>query len=440
MGIDSPAQSFASWLRCATVAAVAMATTAAAYAQAPPSSHRTPMARDNYGNQMAYGGGDCDAYCSDQGGGPYVPMDGGFTGPFPMGEGGTSPPIGYDLMNDVGVEGYQVDQRGPHYWDFRAEAVYMERDETFERDIDFTSLNVGQNIVLSSNQLEYDEEYGFRLMGRYDICPLSVLEFGYMGVYNFESSATAVDPNGNLFSLFSRPAPGQGDFGINPLGVNLAGGPLPFTERAIEQSISIESDLQTAEISYRRYWLGWSPRISGTLLAGFRYTKLNEEFQFNTIGTPNVDPVFDNPAFEYTVDADNDLAGFQTGAEMWVGLIQGLRLGVEGKGGIYNNHYSLANDYTTFNGDAVDDFLSEEESDNEVAFIGEASVDLVADVLPSWSLRVGYEVLFIDSVVLAGENVNEQSPFGNQGVFVPLDAEDGDVFYHGGHAGIEYIW
>lgn len=440
MGIDSPARSFASWLRCATVAAVTMTTTAATYAQAPPSSYRAPVSRDNYGNQMAYGGGGSDAYCSDQGAGPYVPMDGGFTGPFPMGEGGTSPPIGYDLMNDVGVEGYQVDQRGPHYWDFRAEAVYMERDETFERDIDFTSLNVGQNIVLSSNQLEYDEEYGFRLMGRYDICPLSVLEFGYMGVYNFESSATAVDPNGNLFSLFSRPAPGQGDFGINPLGVNLPGGPLPFTERAIEHSISIESDLQTAEISYRRYWLGWSPRISGTLLAGFRYTKLNEEFQFNTIGTPNVDPVFDNPAFEYTVDADNDLAGFQTGADMWIGLIQGLRLGVEGKGGIYNNHYSVENNYIAFNGDVADEFFSGEFDDNQVAFIGEASVDLVADILPSWSLRVGYEALFINSLVLATDNVNEQSPFGNQGPFVPLENEQSDVFYHGGHAGIEYIW
>ena len=32
---------------------------------------------------------------------------------------------------------------------------------------------------------------------------------------------------------------------------------MPQTEQAVTQSISIESDLQTAEISYRRYWLGW---------------------------------------------------------------------------------------------------------------------------------------------------------------------------------------
>ena len=55
-----------------------------------------------------------------------------------MGAGGTNPPVGYDLMNDVGIEGYMVDQRGPHYFDIRAEAVYLDRNEAFEQDIDFT--------------------------------------------------------------------------------------------------------------------------------------------------------------------------------------------------------------------------------------------------------------------------------------------------------------
>lgn len=367
-------------------------------------------------------------------------MQGGFTGPFPMGQGGTSPPLGYDLMNDVGVEGTLTDQRGPYFFDIRLETVWLTPDNTFARDVDFTSLNVGDNVVLSSSDLDYDAEFGFRLLGRWDVGACSVLEFGYMGIFDFESSATVRDPNGNLFSLFSRPAPGQGQFGINPVGVALPGGPLPFTERAIEHSISIESDLQTAEITYRRYWLGWIPRISGTLLAGFRYTRLTEEFQFNTIGTPNVDPVFDNPAFEYAIEAENNLFGFQGGGDMWIGLSQGLRFGTEVKAGIYDNDFKLEHNYTLFDGAEAFDFINAEESDDEVAFIAEASVDLVADILPSWSLRIGYEVLFIDSVVLAGENFNEQSPFGNQGDFVVPDDEQSDIFYHGGHAGIEYIW
>lgn len=367
----------------------------------------------------------------------------GFTGPMPMGYGGTTPPVGYDLMNDVGTEGYLIDQRGPHYFDVRAEAVYLERDETFGEEIDFTVEDVGGPVVLSSSDLEYDWEPGFRIVGRYDICPLSVLEFGYMGIYSFEDSATFVDQNDpDLFSLFS-------EFGTNPVTVTAPGGPMPETERASEHSISIESTLQTAEISYRRYWVGWSPRISGTLLGGFRYTKLNEEFEFSSQGSetlPN-DPTGPLAALDYTVDADNDLAGFQTGGDIWVGLMQGLRIGAEGKAGLYANHYSLTNEVVTTPLGTTPPTLLEEFDEDQAAFIGEASVDLVADVLPSVSLRVGYEVLFIDSVVLAGENFNTGSPYnpgpvdnGLGPLRTPFVEDDSDVFYHGGHAGIEFIW
>jgi hypothetical protein len=92
--------------------------------------------------------------------------------------------------------------------------------------------------------------------------------------------------------------------------------------------------------------------------------------------------------------------------------------------------------------------LEESEVENQPAFIAEASVDIVADILPSWSLRAGYEVLFINSVVLAGENFNTGSPFNqdpdNPNIFgpvrVPFVEDQSDVFYHGWHAGVEYIW
>ncbi len=425
------------------------------------SGGRRPTSVDAYGNPMivpagfcqpcnGYGesGGNCGCYddCNGYGGcnggcyGPAPCSGGGFNSSMPMGAGGTDPPIGYDLMNDTGVEGDLADQRGPHYFDVRAEAVFLRRDKTFEQNIDFTSLNVGNTIVLSSRELDFDPGVGFRLLGRYDICPLSVVEFGYMGIFDYQSSATANDPAGNLYSLFSRPAPGTGLFGTNPVGVTNPGGPLPFTERAIKHSISFESDLQTAEISYRRYWLGWSPRISGTLLAGFRYTRVGEEFEFNTLGTPNVDPVFTNPAFRNSLDAENNLSGFQAGGDIWVSLMQGFRVGTEGKAGIYDNHYKFTNQTAQGNAGAFVPATFEQFRDDKVAFIGEASVDLVADILPSVSLRAGYEVLFLNSLVLAGENFNQTSPFGNQGTRVPFVNDDGQLFYYGAHAGIEYIW
>jgi putative beta barrel porin BBP7 len=403
----------------------------------------------------------------DGGGGPYYGGDpyggggpmaqGGFMGPFPMGAGGTDPPIGYDLMNDVGIQGDLVDQRGPHYFDLRAEAVFLNRDVTFGPNIIFTKEDVFPNGVtrLTSNQLDYGTTPGFRVVGRYDILPLSVVEFGYTGVFNFNSSATFRDPDEgtqgfvpDLYSLWS----GFGNDAVFP-NVTQPGGPGPFTERALQHSISIESDLQSAEISYRRYWLGWIPRVSGTWLAGFRYTRLNEEFEFESIGGETVpytnpsDPTLPIAEFDYAVDADNNLAGFQAGGDIWVCLTQGLRFGTEGKLGVYNNHYVLTSKAVTTPFSPLPPSLFERERENQPAFIGELSIDLVADVLPSVSIRVGYELLVINSVVLAGENFNTGSPY-NPG---PLDnglgplreefvKDQSEVVYQGGHIGIEYIW
>jgi hypothetical protein len=370
----------------------------------------------------------------------------GFTGPIPMGDGGTSPPVGYDLMNDAGIEGFMVDQRGPHYFDVRAEAVYLERDETFGEEVQFSQEDLNGPIVLTSDDLEFDWEPGFRIIGRMDIGPLSVLEFGYMGIYSYEDQASFEDPDGTLFSLFSAQEPGEPPFGVNPPTVSNPGGDFPFSERAIEHSISIESSLQTAEILYRRYWVGYIPRISGTLLAGFRYTRVGEEFEFDTVGTPNQPNTVANPRMEYTLEADNNLAGFETGGDIWVALCQGMRIGAEGKVGLYNNHHRVENEFTFFDGDNV---VPQQAfpfngpfgfDGDKAALLAEASADVVVNVLPSVSLRAGYEVLFINALVLAGENFSEQSPYGNQGNFVPVEEDEGELLYHGGHAGIEFVW
>jgi hypothetical protein len=397
--------------------------------------------------------GGCDCYgdgggCNNCGPG----CQGGYPGCCPMGAGGTDPSVGEDLMNDTGMEGNLVDQRGPHYFDIRAEGVFLQRDKSFGKNIDFTSLNVGNvastNVVLRTDQLDIeDPQGGFRVVGRYDICPLSVVEFGYTGVFGWDDKASFSDPTNNLYSLFSRPNPGTGTFGSDPPNVNDPLGPMPFSERASFQSIELSSDLQTAEISYRRYWLGYSPRISGTLLGGFRYTKVNENFAFRTQGSgPFRDPPFDQQSLPlaslaYTEDCDNNLAGLQIGSDIWVSLFQGLRIGTEGKVGIYNNHATLTNRISTNPQNVQPPSLVEEFKDNHVSLIAEGSADLVADLMPSVSLRVGYEVLFLNELALAGENFNPSSPYGNQAdPRVPFIDTHGELFYHGAHVGLEYTW
>jgi hypothetical protein len=312
------------------------------------------------------------------------------------------------------------------------EAVSMIRDKTFNPDITFSRLGESGPFVLSSNQLDYNYETGFRVMGRYDLCPLTVLEFGYMGIFNWNTSASFTDPNpvnpqtGNLFSLFSQ-------FGTNPATVAVPGGPMPDTERSITQSLFLTSNLQNVEMNVRRYWVGFSPCVSGTCLAGFRYTRLYEDFIFDTVGEAHGN---------YNTRAENNLAGFQTGGDIWVHIWQGFRVGAEGKVGIADNHYSVTNTFLATSSSLSPPTIHEEFSKDIPALVTDASLDAVCDVCPSWSIRAGYEILFLNSVALAGDNFNTASPYqlAGQATRVPFVADQSSAFYHGFHLGFEYIW
>jgi hypothetical protein len=383
------------------------------------------------GHPGGYGYGGCSSSCG---------CDGGSNCGM-----GTYPPFEDDDENYSLLRPFRTEQCGPHYFDIRMEAVFLTRDETFNQQVNFTSLNVvnpmmpdPSQFVVRSDQLDFGTEPGFRIMGRYDIGALSVLEFGYMGLESLDASASFTDPDpvdaetGNLYSLFS-------DFvqfpALLPAGVTIPDGPLPYTERSITHSITLETELHVAEMTYRRYWVGYNPCVSGTLLCGFRFTRLREDFDFSTSGEAEG---------QYLMIAKNDLAGFQTGGDVWVHLLRGLRAGAEGKLGLYNNHYTLD---TTFNTDpAIEPPLVDEHFEKDIpAFIGEASFDVVADLTPSWSLRAGYEVHFLNSLVLTGENFNTGTVYtGQPGVLlpprVPFLWDQGNAFYHGGHIGAEFVW
>jgi hypothetical protein len=163
---------------------------------------------------------------------------------------------------------------------------------------------------------------------------------------------------------------------------------------------------------------------------------LREDFRFQAVG--EAEGLYDE-------NIKNDMAGFQTGGDVWLHVRQGVRIGAEGKVGLMNNHYTLVN---TFSTDPVagtpPDFTESFEKD-QPALTVEASADLVWDVCPSWSVRVGYEMLFLNSVLLAGENFNTGTVYnGITGVDlperVPFVNDQGNAFYHGGHLGMEYTW
>ena len=178
------------------------------------------------------GGGGCDG-CGYGNCGPGC--QGGYPGCCPMGAGGTDPPIGYDLMNDVGIEGNLVDQRGPHYFDIRAEAVFLQRDKSFDQNIDFTSLNVGNG---PGRALQQSVGYRRPATGLPRHRPLRHLpavgrRIRLHGHFRLERQRVGHGPDEQpVFAVFAASSGDRACSASSPAGVNLPGGPNPFTERA----------------------------------------------------------------------------------------------------------------------------------------------------------------------------------------------------------------
>jgi hypothetical protein len=395
----------------AVALAVSLATAGRAQEPALPAS---PLA----GGAAAIGGSYMDAH-----GNPIVMpasyMESGAPYCDPYGGGYSDPGSAY-----VDFGGYGPDQCGPYYFDVAAQGVYLTSEDAFEDVPAFASVTALGPTIMSPAALNDDYEPGWQIALRFDLGPLSVIEGTYMGIYDIgffdrRDSLTETD----LF--FGVPQQDQ----LNTVFSGYGADPILGLDAGDVYTLDYQSDLQSTELTYRRYWVGYEPRISGTYLAGFRYIRMTEDLNFNALtdvltGFPNTGHLL--------WSGDNDMVGAQFGGDGWICLLQGLRLGGEAKAGIYNNRFKYRH-ATNIPDPAIDD-VNFSTAGNQVAFAGEASIDLVADILPSWSIRGGYRVLYMNSLVTVGNNIDPTN------VVSTALYTQADALYHGFQGGIEYIW
>lgn len=330
------------------------------------------------------------------------------------GYGGYSDPMAIDFG------GYGQDQVGPHYFDVSADTVFLQARELFASLGPLSSAGAGPLAprVLNPDDSSDDYEAGWQIALRHDIGALSVIEATYMGLYDigFSETIDATAASGLPFNLFTP---------FSDFGTGMIVGGFDF---ANQHTVNYASDLQSTEISYRRYWVGNNPRISGTWLAGARYVRMTEDFNFNSIGLTMNGAGVAAPA-SLLLSSENDMVGFQFGGDGWVGLRQGLRIGGEAKAGVYNNSFKFRSAATLPESDDFDVLTK----GDQVAFVAEGGGQVVADILPSISVRGGYKVLFLNSIATAGASF----PSTLDGSVV---GTQGHALYHGFHGGIEYIW
>ncbi len=189
-------------------------------------------------------------------------------------------------------------------------------------------------------------------------------------------------------------------------------------------SASYESELQNFEIN-----VGRSPSERFRWLAGFRYVELDERGMALVM---DIGPGLNRAVT--TVDALNRLYGFQIGAEGVLLGGGGNRLRLEGtaKAGVYHN--SIHSGATLDQSLGVD--YAAAASDNHAAFVGELGFTAVYQLSPHWSLRAGYQMLWLEGVAVAAEQVPAIDLLAGQAA---VDTT-GSPFYHGANVGLEFVW
>jgi hypothetical protein len=315
---------------------------------------------------------------------------------------------------------------GPHWFDVHAEVVFLRRDSQ-------APFWVYSKIItdpfdpgipaLTSADVQFDEfEPSFRITGTTQTGPGSNLEFTYLGLNDYSQTAQVADEAGNLFAVFDN-------FGQFPSE------PLEGFHEADFQEIKLDTSFFSLELNYRRRWVGPTCLLQGSWLIGIRYFQLQDRLRFFSTDVDEDEPTLMVDAV-YTAKTRNYMTGFQLGGDIWACVLPGLHVGLDLKAGLYGNNLKVDNNAESVDMDDRTPFFAPETlGKDKVSFVGEVGAIITYQLSHQFTLRGGYQMVFVEGVATAEDNFNpeitERVPFIN----------DGDsLFYDGFTAGLECMW
>lgn len=314
---------------------------------------------------------------------------------------------GCRLFNGGSIGALFSQRRGLFYGS--VEALELRRDnQTATRTIVVD--NVGAELF-NTRSLAFDVMIGQRYTAGYMFDEQTAIEATYFSIDNWS------------YKGLINPAPGAGIVYLpNPLAA------ASFDYQGAENlQMNYSARLLNAELNVI-YPLAW-PDIG--FLGGFRYLQLNEQFNFHSL---HVDQTFVGlESSDYNTKTTNNLYGGQFGTRI---RKQWDLVGIEctAKAGLYNND-SRQQNYVLDQNNTV--FLRPLRGGNthSAAFVGDINLSATYRFNPSLLLRFGYNVLWVERVALAPDQLSFTDPsLATSGTGIN---HRGGVFAHGMNAGFE---
>ena len=272
---------------------------------------------------------------------------------------------------------------------------------------------------LSTSDLNSNFNPGLQATVGMRLCGGRAVEFDYFGLYGGNASAVAVSPDPNAFLIFPD---------------NLAGNVFVDMDRAqVDYSSALNSfavNLPCCCGCCDECCCGDVRCRSFEWFAGFRYLNLNQRLNISAQRT--VAGAVEEGT--YNIRTTNNLYGAQLGARL---RRTSGRLGWEAGGfaGIFGNDASQTQSVTDFPNFPLRPTVSS--SGGRVSFVGGANLSALYSLTNVWNLRAGYNVLWIEGVALAPDQLDfnfATAPSGNQ-----LHS-GGGMFLHGVNVGLEGRW
>ncbi len=279
-------------------------------------------------------------------------------------------------------------------WAVRADALALQRSSPQQRVLLATGV-ANDAALLDAQDLNFNTAAGYQLgVTRFNVLDTCWdLEALYFNVDGFRANSGIINSLAGIDVNF-----------LTPVG---------FPDQATA-AVTYTSQLQNLELNARRQVF-----CNLTFLAGLRWLELDDNLAVTLI---------DGDVATSAISTTNTLLGFQIGAE--TRLWSNCRWEIDGalKAGIYNDHSSVAARYY----DTVDTPGVGAVNDN-LAFVGEIDLTAVYHINCAWSFRAGYELLWLDGVASATNQVAAADLFTGAATL-----SQGTVFFQGATLGLEY--
>jgi hypothetical protein len=303
---------------------------------------------------------------------------------------------------------------GPQYYAVGEFVAYHRTNSSTRRPL---LEDTGFNPLLFTDDLNFDYAPGVRVrLGRTNgpCCHCDACEIEYLGIFDWDASGRLTDEN-NIY------LPGALGFAVNGF------------QGADQVDVRYSSDLHSLELNCVKcccQCCSCCRTLRWDLLCGIRYLRLGEDLTLqsnNLVAPPAVNAIYD-------IDVDNNLYGFQLGTRMTRWRDQRIGLEMTCKVGVYGND-ARQSQYIVDDIGATPFNLRPPTGDSagSVAFVGEFSLIPMYRLTDVWSVRAGYNLLWIEGVALAPDQLDfTDTP--TSGMFIDTS---GGLFAHGFSAGLE---